>query len=84
MDAALKSAATPNKCEISSTVTSSESRWMGQPKESQWQNMRPLVPRDERHGQHHSTWMGYELPSTPGPTGLNAVEWLVYFHYLDC
>ena len=85
MDAALKSAATPSKAgpflNSSYGTSSSESLSMGKPKGGLW---RPLAPRNDYHGEHHSTWMNYELPSTPGTTGLNAAEWLVYFHYLKC
>jgi hypothetical protein len=85
MDAALKSAATPSKSgpflNSSHGTSSSESLLMGNAKGGLW---RPLAPRNEYHGEHHSTWMDYELPSTPVATGLNAAEWLVYFRYLKC
>ena len=78
MDAALKSATTPNKSERpSNSNRSSESLLMPPAKQERWQHLKPLTPRTEHHGVHNSSWMDYELPLTPGSTGLNAAEWFV-------
>jgi hypothetical protein len=85
MDAALKSAATPSKAghlSNSDATSSSDSLLMAQSKEEQWQHLRPLAPRSEHHREHNSMWMQYELPATPGSTGLNAAEWSVLLRSL--
>ena len=82
MDAALKSAATPSSFERSG-IYSTGGILMGLSRDGELHNLRPLAPHNDYHVAHHSTWMEYELPLTPGPTGLNAVEWFVYFRSLD-
>jgi hypothetical protein len=78
MDAALKSAASPEKSEVRHTSSNgSGSQKFSHEKHKRGQDVRPLAPRTKDSGDHASSGAGYKFPSTPGPTGLNAAEWLV-------
>lgn len=69
MDAALKSASPPTKPAKNGNGSLQSHKSVP--------NVRPLAPRTKDDGNAQSSETSYKLPSTPGPTGLNAVEWCV-------
>lgn len=78
MDAALKSAASPSKEEPKHASTdgkASSKAARGKPRRGL--DDQPLDPLTKDFGEQASFGTGYKFPSTPGPTGLNAAEWLV-------
>jgi hypothetical protein len=76
MDAALKSAALPNK-PATNGISNGTHR--------QVPNARPLAPRVWDSPQTFYPEETYpRIPSTPGPTGLNAVEWSVALMPVFC
>lgn len=80
MDAALKSAASPSKEEAKHASTdgrASSKAARGKPRRGL--DDQPLAPRTKDFGEQASFGTGYKFPSTPGPTGLNAAEWLVKY-----
>lgn len=70
MDAALKSVVPPNKTATNGISSNGRHRKV--------RNVRPLAPRARNSVETSPPEENYlEIPSTPGPTGLNAAEWSV-------
>lgn len=77
MDAALKSAASPNESGIGLTSSSRGTSSVTPDENCKHGKDIRLTPETEDRGEFVSSGTSYKFPSTPGPAGLNATEWFV-------